>query len=104
MLRMTKTPKSESYTAEVAARIKALRLAKCLTQKQLAELSDIAQNYISEIETGKWSPSINTLLAIAIGLDVDVAELLPPTTWPQPSKPPSKPPKPPSKPSKKKGR
>ena len=48
------------------------RREKGLTQKQLAELSGLRQSNISRIETGKVTPDIATLQAIARGLDKEL--------------------------------
>ena len=56
-------------------RIRELRKAKKYTQEQLAEKVDIGTPNISYFETGKYSPSIETLEKIAKALDVEIYEL-----------------------------
>lgn len=56
--------------------VKRLRLAKDITQRQLAQLSGLKQQSISRIESGKIPPSLKTLSKIAEALRVDIKELL----------------------------
>ena len=56
-------------------KIRELRKAKKYTQEQLAEKVDIGTPNISYFETGKYSPSIETLEKIAKALDVEIYEL-----------------------------
>ena len=62
--------------ANAGKRIKALRRKRGLSQKQLAEISGIAQSSISHIETGDRSPTLRTVEKIAMGLEVQPGELL----------------------------
>lgn len=57
-------------------RVKNLREQKEMTQKELAKTSEITRNYISSIETGRYSPSIETLEKIANSLDVTILNIL----------------------------
>ena len=50
--------------------IRKRRLEKHLTQKQLAEMSDITQPYLYEIENGRKSPSIDVLAKICEVLEI----------------------------------
>jgi transcriptional regulator with XRE-family HTH domain len=61
-----------------AERIKALRLARGLTQTQLAERCKdaVQQPHIARVETGRWEPRLATLRSIAAGLEVDPAVLV----------------------------
>lgn len=43
-----------------------------LTQNQLSEATQLSRNYISDIENGRYSPSIDTLARIAIHLGIDL--------------------------------
>ena len=58
-----------------AARI---RLAKGLTQEQLAERSGLSQQYLSGLERGKRNPTIVTLYEIASALGVSHVDLVRP--------------------------
>ncbi|WP_051331005.1 helix-turn-helix domain-containing protein [Aneurinibacillus terranovensis] len=57
-------------------KVRMVRNSKDMTQNELAEKAEIAQAYLSEIETGKTIPSIPVLKRIAQALGVTVAELL----------------------------
>ena len=58
------------------ARLKEKRLLKNLKQKELSEMLGYGQSYISELETGKTSPSLSVLINLASVLDVSIDYLL----------------------------
>ena len=49
----------------VGYRIKEIRKEIGLTQDQLSSLSGVSRSHLAEIESGKYSPTIKTLEAIA---------------------------------------
>jgi transcriptional regulator with XRE-family HTH domain len=59
-----------------ASNLKAFRLRKNLTQKQLSEMMGITQQAYAQYESGKRTPKIDTLQRIAGALDVDWTELV----------------------------
>lgn len=59
-----------------AANTKRARLNKKMTQSFLAEKIGITEKYVSDIETGRHSCSLDTLVAIANALEIDPYELL----------------------------
>jgi len=59
----------------LGARIKSLRLERGLQQRQLAEKADLAPSMVSQIESGRLTPSLNTLRKIADALGVTIATL-----------------------------
>ena len=59
--------------------IRAARKAKNLTQKQLGELSGIAEPTIRRYELGKLNPKYETLQRIATALEIPVWQLIPAT-------------------------
>lgn len=59
----------------LGARIKELRKKRGLTQDQLAERVDLATRYISLIEVGRSSPSLDTLENIAGVFEVQLKVL-----------------------------
>jgi DNA-binding XRE family transcriptional regulator len=63
---------------QLAARLRATRLAAGFTQDDLSERSGITQVTISALETGRQCPTRRTLLGLAQALQVPVKELLPP--------------------------
>ena len=56
--------------------LKFYRKQKGLTQEQLAELSGVSTDYISELERGKKVPSIKRLDYIAKALDIEIYKFL----------------------------
>ena len=56
--------------------VRKLRKERKLTQKQLAELVDVSESAICNIENGKRSPKFETLLKLAEALDCSVADIL----------------------------
>jgi transcriptional regulator with XRE-family HTH domain len=59
----------------LGARIKALRMERELQQRQLAEKADLTPSMVSQIESGRLTPSLNTLGKIAAALSVPIASL-----------------------------
>ena len=62
----------------VGRNTKKIRLAKGLTQEQLAELSGFSQQYISDLERGSRNPTVVSLYELAQALGVHYLELLQP--------------------------
>lgn len=52
--------------------IKRARLSKTLTQLQVSKDAGISRNYLSDIENGRYMPSVETLLTLAKYLDLDL--------------------------------
>jgi len=46
-----------------------------MTQLQLSLATDISESYISEIETGKYMPTIEVMCKLAKGLECTVTDL-----------------------------
>lgn len=65
----------KNLTGQMGARIKALRKSRRLSQERLAEKSDITPKYLSRLEVGQQSPSVETLARLADALDVELWEL-----------------------------
>jgi len=59
--------------AELARVIKARRALLGLTQRQAAELSDLSEKALRDIESGAVAPRLGALLAIAETLGLDLA-------------------------------
>jgi transcriptional regulator with XRE-family HTH domain len=57
-------------------RLRAARLARGLSVRGLAERLDVSPSLISQVETGRARPSVNTLYAIASELGLSLDELL----------------------------
>ncbi len=60
----------------LAARIKAGRKQKGLTQLRLAELSGINRSVLSRMESGQFTPSVDQLLALTELLDFPIQDVL----------------------------
>jgi transcriptional regulator with XRE-family HTH domain len=56
-------------------RIQHLRIKRGMTQERLAEAAKVSATFLSMVENGKDTPSLNLLYRIAAALDVRVAEL-----------------------------
>jgi len=56
-------------------RIKDLRLARGLSQEELAFRAGVHRTYLGSIERGERNPSLKNIAAIARGLDVALPEL-----------------------------
>lgn len=52
--------------------VKMARKRKSLTQKVLAEKINISRNYISDIECGRYIPSVEKLILLADILEIDL--------------------------------
>lgn len=60
----------------VGARIRALRAERGLTLSQVGATADLNVGYLSQVETDKASPSLETLAALADALEVPITWLL----------------------------
>ena len=55
--------------------IRHLRLARDLTQRQLARQADVHPTWLSHLEAGRVNPSWGTVRRIAVALNLRVSEL-----------------------------
>lgn len=60
----------------IAKRIKHYRDVKHISQEELAEYANVSSVFISQVETAKKKPSLETLVKIAAALDVTADSLL----------------------------
>jgi len=60
----------------VGARVRSLRTERGLTQPQVGQLTGLNVGYLSQVETDKASPSLETLAVIADAFGVPIAWLL----------------------------
>ena len=58
---------------QIGAKMKARRLQKGLTLKQLGDLTDLSVGFLSQAERGLTTISLNSLYRLATGLDTDVS-------------------------------
>ncbi|MFZ3118561.1 MAG: helix-turn-helix transcriptional regulator [Variovorax sp.] len=56
--------------------VRALRLARGLSQEELAHRSAIERSYMSSIERGTQNPGVMSIVRIARGMDVSLKELM----------------------------
>ena len=57
-------------------KLKALRTSKGFTLEQLAFEADIELSQVHRVEKGKINPTLTTLMALARGLNITLAELV----------------------------
>jgi transcriptional regulator with XRE-family HTH domain len=62
----------------VGRNVRAVRLARGMTQEQLADESGFSQQYISDLERGRRNPTIVSLYELAQALHSTPVELLTP--------------------------
>lgn len=60
---------------QLGARIKEIRRLRFLSQEQLAETVGLDSKFISKIEVGRSSPSLETMESIARALEVEIKDL-----------------------------
>ena len=60
----------EKSVASVIKRLKTIREGKGLSQLELSLISGVSQTAISQMETGKKSPTLATILRLCDALDV----------------------------------
>lgn len=66
----------EKLQVQVGRRVRAMRLARGMTMAALAEAADMSVQYISEIEHGKKSMTLEKLRNLTAALDVSADYLL----------------------------
>lgn len=60
----------------VARNLRLLRQGSGLSQEQLADLAGLDRNYVGKLEREENSPTVDTLEALALALQVDVESLI----------------------------
>ncbi len=66
----------DAELVKIGARVKQARLAKHLTQMQLAEAANISMSFLSNIENGRQSMNLRVLIAISNALNVSTDWLI----------------------------
>ncbi len=66
----------DSFSSQVGYKIREIRKSKKISMERLAELSNLHETYISRIELGKHSVSIEVIKKIASGLGVKPFEIV----------------------------
>lgn len=59
-----------------AARVRAIRRERGLSQEDLAELSDLHRTYVGSVERGERNISIDNMERLALALGVSLREML----------------------------
>jgi transcriptional regulator with XRE-family HTH domain len=67
---------TETERIDIATSVRRLRRTQGLTQVGLAERAGLCQSWISRLERGAENPSIATLQRLAIGLQVELRDLI----------------------------
>ncbi|PBB81260.1 transcriptional regulator [Mesorhizobium sp. WSM3879] len=62
----------------VGRNLSRIRKATGLTQEVVAERANLSQQYVSELETGKRNPTVETLVILAQALGVSHLDLVKP--------------------------
>lgn len=75
---MTAATTATTLPDVIAARVRAERLHRGLSQRELAELARISERTLVNVELG-GNPRASTVEAIAAGLQIDASELLSPS-------------------------
>ena len=78
--RVVGEPEEGWFFARIAAQVAEQRLARGLSQRELAELTGTTQSAIARLERGGRPPRIDTLLRIAAALDCELVVELRPRT------------------------
>jgi len=68
---------ADAYIAQIADRIRSIRIRRGMTRKLLSVHSDISERYLSQVEAGRANISVALLWRVANAMDVEVQELLP---------------------------
>ncbi|MBF6328345.1 helix-turn-helix domain-containing protein [Nocardia transvalensis] len=63
-------------TAQVGARLRALREARGMSLSELARTSEIGKGTLSELESGRRNPTLETLYALTTALHVPLSTVL----------------------------
>lgn len=69
-------PAALNHWPELTDRLREARSSRALSLRALAGRIGVSPSLISQIETGKVKPSVNTLYALATELDLSIDELL----------------------------
>jgi transcriptional regulator with XRE-family HTH domain len=75
--RKARSPESD-YRVAFGNTVRRLRGEIDISQEDLAHSIGMSRRYLSGIERGESNPSLDQVLRLAIGLNVEVAELMPP--------------------------
>jgi transcriptional regulator with XRE-family HTH domain len=77
MPRSKKQIKHDEIVTRFGEKLRELRLARCMSQGELAKQAEVTTNYISRLEGGGAAPGIDLVARLAEALGVQIGELLP---------------------------
>jgi transcriptional regulator with XRE-family HTH domain len=80
---MTSVEKSQDMAGAFGAFVKTQRQLAKISQRQLAKASGVSDSYLSQLERGHYSPSVEVLGGIARALDLSPASVLAQFGWPE---------------------
>lgn len=63
---------------KIGKRIRAMRKARGFSQEDFAEAAQLGRSYAGRVERGEQNISMQSLIQIALTLEVELSELLPP--------------------------
>ena len=69
-------PDAANAGLQVAGKVREIRRARHLSQRQLAGRMQVPRTYISKIENGKAIPTLGSLERLALALEVEVRQLV----------------------------
>ncbi len=70
------TPSRARFSEVFNQVVRRRRLDRGLSQEALSELAEVDRTYVGLLERGKRSPGLDVAKRLAIGLDVQLAELV----------------------------
>lgn len=70
-----KAERNQDYLLKFGTQLKHVRLAKNMSQDELAEKANISESQVSRIERGVVSPSLSQLVSISKALKVKLKDL-----------------------------
>lgn len=82
MAQRKKHIRHDEVVARFGQRLRELRLARGMSQAELARQAEVTTNYVSRLEGGGAAPGIDLAARLAMALGVPVADLLPTTPPP----------------------
>lgn len=74
--RSTESPQRDPLLLALGSRVRRLRARRGITRRVLAQIADVSERHLANLEAGNGNPSILILRQIAQALDCSMAELL----------------------------
>ena len=74
-LSMSNKSSTSKLQEKFGEQVKKMRMARNISQEELAFRAHIHRTYLSGIETGRRNPSLRNIASIAKALDISMAEL-----------------------------